>query len=293
MNNYPNDNVPLYYDSEIEQMYVTKKVIEILAQELKDFGVTADTITLNSTIQSLIGNNTITQQSEKEEKVFDIYDLCEIIFKIEKEFGINLNESDIHEDMEEKTVRDWVLMILPKRTWTKLTLKAIRKIPKKIKYVVSALGSWILYGGVEGFAPENFKESKKDAFVPDEIVQECVEKIHSGPCSHCGRTGAVDVQYSYRVMSFFIITLRSTNPIIACRSCGLKTKFGGLFTTFFLGWWGIPFGLILTPIYLMLNIFALFSYPNPNRPSKKLEIFVRNLYRSMQNEEISIDEKQI
>jgi hypothetical protein len=57
----------------------------------------------------------------------------------------------------------------------------------------------------------------------------------------------------------------------------LMTGFSLLF-----GWWGIPSGLILTPVQITRNLMGVFSPPDPRRPSPKLEKLVRlNLARQI------------
>ncbi|OGV45902.1 MAG: hypothetical protein A2X46_06920 [Lentisphaerae bacterium GWF2_57_35] len=43
----------------------------------------------------------------------------------------------------------------------------------------------------------------------------------------------------------------------------------------FFGWWGFPWGLIMTPIQLGRNVFGLFTSPDPTRPSAALTSIVR------------------
>jgi hypothetical protein len=42
-----------------------------------------------------------------------------------------------------------------------------------------------------------------------------------------------------------------------------------------LGWWGIPFGLIITPIILAMNGVALIYNPLKKSPSKALRAYAR------------------
>lgn len=41
----------------------------------------------------------------------------------------------------------------------------------------------------------------------------------------------------------------------------------------FAGWWGFPFGLIMTPVQLARGIAALCKPPDPGQPSPKLVQF--------------------
>ena len=49
----------------------------------------------------------------------------------------------------------------------------------------------------------------------------------------------------------------------------------GIFSTFFLGWWGFPWGLLMTPIQIVRNFAGLFSSPDPDTPSEDMENIVR------------------
>jgi hypothetical protein len=42
-----------------------------------------------------------------------------------------------------------------------------------------------------------------------------------------------------------------------------------------LGWWGFPWGLIMTPVQIGKNIFGIVKSPDDSKPSEKLENLVR------------------
>jgi len=42
-----------------------------------------------------------------------------------------------------------------------------------------------------------------------------------------------------------------------------------------LGWWGIPWGLVLTPIQIGRNLFGVARPPDPSKPSAQFENIVR------------------
>ncbi|MDM8544830.1 hypothetical protein QUF90_27500 [Desulfococcaceae bacterium HSG9] len=45
--------------------------------------------------------------------------------------------------------------------------------------------------------------------------------------------------------------------------------------SFLLGWWGFPWGLIMTPIQVVRNIVEIFKAPDGSQPSEKLNNIVR------------------
>ena len=106
--------------------------------------------------------------------------------------------------------------------------------------------------------------------VPEYLIRKNAIDMHRANCSHCGGPGPVDVHHAYRVMSFLIFSHYGTLTKFSCGSCATKFKLGALLTTLILGWWGIPWGLLLTPIYLIRNAYALVKPVSPDRPSDAL-----------------------
>jgi hypothetical protein len=42
-----------------------------------------------------------------------------------------------------------------------------------------------------------------------------------------------------------------------------------------LGWWGFPWGLLLTPIQIGRNLYGIANPPDPSKPSAQFEKIVR------------------
>jgi len=110
---------------------------------------------------------------------------------------------------------------------------------------------------------------------PYKQVQRKIAEFHQGRCPKCGGPGPVDVHYAYRVCSGLFKTDWSNTPHLCCRWCGTKAQLGALGYSLLLGWWGLPWGLILTPLQVVWNLKALFAGPRPLTPSKDLEKLVR------------------
>jgi len=111
--------------------------------------------------------------------------------------------------------------------------------------------------------------------LPQAAVQERVWKAHQGLCPKCNGTGPVDVHVSHKVWSALLLTSRSSTPQISCRSCGLKSQLTGAVFSLFLGWWGIPWGLVFTPIQIARNLYGIAHPPDPAKPSARFEQMVR------------------
>jgi hypothetical protein len=110
--------------------------------------------------------------------------------------------------------------------------------------------------------------------VPQEWVATETDLVFRGGCPVCGGPGPVDVRPAYRVMSFVVITIRKNTAIIACAKCGRKEQLSGILHCFLLGWWGLPAGLIFTPIMIGANVVAI-TKNKRTIPSKALNQQVR------------------
>lgn len=110
--------------------------------------------------------------------------------------------------------------------------------------------------------------------IPPATVQQQLEEVWKGTCPKCGGNGPVDVHRVYQVWSALVLTRWSTSPRICCRSCATKGQLGGLAFSLVCGWWGFPWGLILTPVQVTRNIIGICSGPTPAQPSPELRKFV-------------------
>ena len=144
-------------------------------------------------------------------------------------------------------------------------------------------GTTILFGGVRDgdfrFCNEKCHQNGHALVAAKEIPQVVVDQhageVHRGRCPKCKGPGPVDVHTSYRVHSLIVYTAWSSIPHICCRSCGVKSQVGDAIRSLLLGWWGIPWGLMMTPIQVGRNIAGVLSGPEETRPSEKLKQLVR------------------
>lgn len=144
-------------------------------------------------------------------------------------------------------------------------------------------GSTILFGGTRDgdrrFCNDRCRQrgallAVSERF-PAEIVQQHLRGVHQGSCPKCRGRGPVDVHTSHRVWSAVYLTSWSSRPQISCHRCGVKRQLGDAAFSLALGWWGFPFGLIMTPVQVVRNLTAVFGGPDPSRPSAQREKFVR------------------
>jgi len=144
-------------------------------------------------------------------------------------------------------------------------------------------GTTIIFGGVKDRA---LRFCNKECYqkggvlrlsreVPKDIVDQQVRQIHGGLCPYCKGSGPVDVHTSYRVYSAFLFTGWRSIPKVCCRSCGIRGQIGNMIFCLALGWWGFPWGLIMTPVQIIRNISGIIKGPEEMEPSSKLENLVR------------------
>lgn len=111
--------------------------------------------------------------------------------------------------------------------------------------------------------------------IPTDVVSKHLGELHRGNCPKCGGDGPVDVHTSYRIWSALVLTQYTSRPSICCQSCGTKQRLGDTAFSAVLGWWGFPWGILVTPIWIGRNVVGFFRNPDPTEPSPALEKIVR------------------
>src|ERR1041384_8580712 len=99
--------------------------------------------------------------------------------------------------------------------------------------------------------------------IPPAKVDAYVADAASGPCPTCGAAKTIDALPSYWVYSIVLLTRWATRYEVQCRPCARKRQLKDLLYSLGCGWWGIPFGFIITPMQVISNLVALFprSFP--------------------------------
>lgn len=143
--------------------------------------------------------------------------------------------------------------------------------------------SAILFGGVSvgntRYCNQECAESAWFVEAADRIepgmVQREVARIHQGSCPSCNGPGPVDVSTAFKVWSVLVLTSWSNSPQLSCRACGRKRQAFGVVFSVVAGWWGFPWGLIMTPVQVGRNLAGMAKGFDPYRPSPQLETLVR------------------
>ncbi len=141
----------------------------------------------------------------------------------------------------------------------------------------------VLFGGITSeagfFCSERCQQSQRlfqqAERVPYQKVQQKMLALHQGACPKCGGPGPVDVHRAYRVCSGLFVTKWNDIPSVCCRRCATKSQLYAIGYSLTLGWWGLPWGIIVTPMQVWKNVKAICRGPKKGRPSAELEKLVR------------------
>jgi hypothetical protein len=88
------------------------------------------------------------------------------------------------------------------------------------------------------------------------------------------------------VWSAAVITRWSQKTEVCCKPCGNAAKWKAAALSGLFGWWGFPWGFIVTPAQIIRNLGYMIKGPDPTRPSEKLVGVVRtNLSSRLLREE--------
>ena len=107
------------------------------------------------------------------------------------------------------------------------------------------------------------------------LVPAALKERHQGRCPACAGAGPVDVHSAHYVYSLVLYTSWTDTERVSCRPCGRRAQSSAVLKCLLLGWWGIPFGLLMTPIQIARNLHGLFSPPDPRHPSAALKRHVQ------------------
>jgi len=111
--------------------------------------------------------------------------------------------------------------------------------------------------------------------IPEAQIHQQVWQVHQGRCPKCSGPGPIDVHVSHRVWSALLLTSWRSQPRISCRICGTKAQAGDAAFSLVCGWWGFPWGLLLTPIQIGRDVAGMVKGPDPAQPSESLKKMVR------------------
>ena len=149
----------------------------------------------------------------------------------------------------------------------------------------ASCGTTILFGGTRagGYTFCNAKCAARAPHLalaeslPAGEVQREMQSVRNAPCPVCQGPGPVDVHASHQVYSFVLMTRWKSRSRVSCRACGRKAQAKDLAISLLAGWWGLPWGLVWTPIQVGRNIAGMMGSQGEDAPSADLERIVRRV----------------
>jgi len=111
--------------------------------------------------------------------------------------------------------------------------------------------------------------------IPSADLDRLMEEIRHANCPRCGSPGSIDMHRAHRVWSALVLTSWSSSPALSCRSCALKRQLGSIAFCAVFGWWGFPWGIIMTPVQIVRNVAEMTGRGGSDEPSPLLRKYVR------------------
>lgn len=109
----------------------------------------------------------------------------------------------------------------------------------------------------------------------DDLARREIREVHQGKCPQCGGDGPVDLHPYFLIWSALVMSSMSTKSVLACRKCATKYQLKYAAICAAVGWWGLPWGILMTPVYIVRNIWKLARPVDPSVPSADLEFMLR------------------
>lgn len=116
--------------------------------------------------------------------------------------------------------------------------------------------------------------------VPPRQVTDYIISVRNDNCPSCGGNGPIDIRPSYRVYSVGLYTSWKTVNKIECRACARKRQLSDFGYCLAAGWWGLPWGFVLTPIQVIRNLVAM-HYTSSFSTYRFMQIAKLNLARRL------------
>ena len=146
----------------------------------------------------------------------------------------------------------------------------------------SSCGSFIVVGGVRSGQNrycnhqclQVAQQASTAARLPPDIVARRLDEVWRGRCPICKGPGPVDVYKHHKIYSLLFFTRWISGQVVACRSCGRSRQTEAQLFSILCGWWGFPWGLIMTPVQISRNMVARGLAPKPGQPSQDLRQLV-------------------
>lgn len=103
-------------------------------------------------------------------------------------------------------------------------------------------------GLLNGLIAQNEQHYIEDIYHYAELLRNC-------PCPICNNTrDKLNGTIYHSIKSIIVMSITETRWIIACPDCLDKQNRKAIVSCSLLGWWGIPWGILKTPVYIYRNL---------------------------------------
>ena len=97
-------------------------------------------------------------------------------------------------------------------------------------------------------------DAQNKTYTIEEIDAYC-DIISNLSCPYCGNfSNKLNATVTFETISFLVLTHHKRSIKVGCPDCLDKANNNALLKSFFLGWWGFPWGLIRTPQAIVVNL---------------------------------------
>ena len=110
--------------------------------------------------------------------------------------------------------------------------------------------------------------------LPAQYIDEQTRRIHHGLCPECKGPGPVECFQTHNVYAFVFMTRWTSTPHVCCKACATQKALGAIALTLVTGWWGIPHGIVMTPIQIARNIGTMRREVVTGQPSDQMRQLV-------------------
>ena len=86
-----------------------------------------------------------------------------------------------------------------------------------------------------------------------------VQRLQDSKCPECNGPGPLEVWHSHSIWSALVLTRWVNQSHFCCKSCARTHQWQGLAISTLLGWWGFPWGVIMTPVQIVRGLNAVFT----------------------------------
>ncbi|CAN5686167.1 hypothetical protein BH11PLA1_BH11PLA1_02290 [soil metagenome] len=95
------------------------------------------------------------------------------------------------------------------------------------------------------------------AAIPEHVVLAELDEMARGPCPVCAQDRRINAHTTYWVWSMVIMTRFGSRTRVSCAVCARKQALLDIAGCTLAGWWGFPWGVVLTPLNISRNVLTM------------------------------------